>query len=252
MNALAQWNSRSLRAGLAGLALAACAGNAMAAETYQVLSLVGDHLTIARQGTQVGSHLDPDDYLTIPVAENAFDDLAVVAAEGAIRKARPGAAVTMLRAKRSIYAIGDGLMKPDSEQAKALVAWVAKAAPPAPDSRLLLILPYRAEPQFLTYRGYRGSGSVAGLGLYIGGATVDREPIPGFLGVFANLQLVLLDPKTGAVLAQQPVIAGSAYSAAMSKGTWDALDGEAKYAALKTLTQGEIERRVPEMVGSAR
>jgi len=252
MNALAQWNSRSLRTGLAGLALAAWTGTVHAAENYQVLSLVGDHLTVARQGQQIGSHRDQDDYLNVPVVESAFDDIAVVAAEGAIRKARPGAAVTMLRANRAIYSVGDALIKPDSEQARSLVAFVAKAAPPTPDSRLLLILPYRAEPQFLTYNGYRGSGSVAGLGLYIGGATVDREPIPGFLGVFANIQMVLINTQTGAILAQQPVVAGTAYSAAMSKGTWDALDGEKKYAALKSLTQGEIERRIPEMVGAGR
>ncbi|MEO8675321.1 MAG: hypothetical protein ABI569_07065 [Casimicrobiaceae bacterium] len=252
MNALAHRSSRSLRFGFVGLAFAAWIGNALAAESYQVLSLVGDHLTIARQGPQTGSHLDQDDYLAVPVAESAFDDIAVVAAEGAIRKARAGAAVTMLRANRAIYSVGDALIKADSEQARSLVAWVAKAAPPTPDSRLLLILPYRAEPQFLTYNGYRGSGSVAGLGLYIGDATVDREPIPGFLGVFANLQLVLIDTQTGAILAQQPVVAGTAYSAAMSKGTWDALDGEKKYSALKTLTQGEIERRIPELVGAAR
>jgi hypothetical protein len=242
----------SPRAGLAGLALAACAATALGAENYSILSLVGDHFTVVHQGAQTGSHLDQDEYEKFPITGVALDDLAVAAAEAAIRRVRPDATVSLLRASRSIYPTDDGWLKADSAQARSLVAWVAKAAPPSPDSRLLVILPYRTEPQFLTYSGYRGTGSVAGLGFYFGFGTVDREIFPGFLGVFANLQMALVNLQTGAIEAHQPVIAGSAHSAAQSKGIWETLDRARKVAALTTLAQGEIERRIPAMVDAAR
>ena len=235
----------SLPALLAGLALALCTGTALA-DAYAVLSLVGDHVTIVAQGPETGSRLDQDAYQILPVKETALDDYVVVAAEDAVRKARPGATVTKLRANdRAMHGVGEGWLAPNSDALKSLVAFVTKAVPAAPDSHLVLILPLRAEPQFLTYAGYRGSGSVGGLGFYLGDAAIDREAIGGFLGVFANLQVVLVNLQTSAIEGQQRVVAGNAFSGANSKGAWDALSAERKFAVLQTLMQGELARAMP-------
>lgn len=234
-----------------GIAAAAWAGSAFA-EGYAVLSLIGDRMTIVSQGPKTGSHLDQDTYDVLPISVSTLDDLAIAAAEAAIRKSRPAASITRLRAAdRTLLASGDGWLDADATALRALVAFVAKAAPKT-DSHLLLVLPYRTEPQFLTYSGYRGSGSVAGLGFYLGASNVDREALHGFLGVFANLQVLLVSLPSGAIEAHQPVIAGTAYSAALSKGTWNALSPERKIEVLQTLAQEEIERRVSAMVASAR
>ena len=234
-----------LHATLAGVALALCTGPALA-DTYAVLSLVGDRVTIVAQGPETGSRLDQDTYDILPIKESGLDDLVVVATEDAIRKSRPAATVTKLRGtNRGLHAVGEGWLAPNSDALRSLVAFVAKAVPAAPDAHLVLILPYRTEPQFLTYAGYRGSGSVGGLGFYLGVDAIDREVIGGFLGVFANLQVVLVNLQTGAIEAQQSAIAGSAYSAAESRGQWDALTGERKLAVLQTLTRGELERTLP-------
>ena len=194
---------RSPRVALAGLALALFAGTALAAEDFRILSLVGDRLTIITQGPQVGSHLDQDTYDILPIKVSALDDLALDAANKAVRRARPGATIMQLRATdRSLYEVGDGWQKPDSTSIRSLVAYVAKASPVAADSRLLLILPYKTEPQFLTYFGWRGTGAAGGLGFYLGTSNVNRESIPGFLGVFANLQLVLVNLRAGAIKAR--------------------------------------------------
>jgi hypothetical protein len=244
---------RSPRAALAGLVLALFAGTALAAEDFRILSLVGDRLTIITQGPQVGSHLDQDTYDILPIKVSALDDLALDAADKAVRRARPGATIMQLRATdRSLYEVGDGWQKPDSASIRSLATYVAKAAPVAADSRLLLILPYKTEPQFLTYFGWRGTGAAGGMGFYLGTSNVNRESIPGFLGVFANLQLVLVNLQSGAIEAHQPIIAGTAFSAAMTKGAWNALTAERKIEALQALAQGEIENQVSAMVGSRR
>ena len=58
--------------------------------------------------------------------------------------------------------------------------------------------------------------------------------------------------QTGAIEAHQPVIAGTAYSAALTRGAWNALTAEGKIEAVQTLAQGEIEQRVSAMIGSRR
>jgi len=241
-------NLRRLR--IAFVALAAWAGAAGAAE-YVVLSLVGDRITVVSAQTDVGTHLDPNDYTVLPVTGTLLDDTAIVTVEDGIRGARPGATVTKLRATgRAAYAVGDGWLKSGTPEYDELISVVAKAVPTA-DS-LLLVAPYRTTPQFLTYEGYRGQGSVAGLGFYLGAANVDRESLPGFLGVFANLQLALVDMKTKSIVAQQPIIAGKAHSSANSRGVWDTLPADQKVEALRALEQDQIRNQLSQVLGAAR
>ena len=54
------------------------------------------------------------------------------------------------------------------DEIRSLVSFVTQAAPNASGAHLLLIAPYRARPQLRTATDYRGAGSVAGLGFYVG------------------------------------------------------------------------------------
>lgn len=233
------------------LALGAVAGVACG-EDLAVLSLVGKRLTIVVEGQQVGTHLDGNVYTSVPLVDATLDDLVVGVAEAAIKSARPDASVTRLRAHdRAARTIGEGWMPANSAELQAIVSLVALELRPAPGTRLLLVLPYRTEPELASYSGYRGTGSAAGLGFYVGWGPVNRSLISGFLGVFANLQLVLVDMGTGGIVAQERAVVGEVHSAATSTAPWDALSAEAKIAALTTLLRREIERGVRAMLGSA-
>ena len=73
---------------LCAMLLAASAWtNEANAETYVILSLIGDHLTLVGMGGQLGSHLDQNPHQTVPVNGTGFDDFAVRAADASIAKA---------------------------------------------------------------------------------------------------------------------------------------------------------------------
>ncbi len=226
---------------------------AACADAYLVLSLVGDHLTTVIEVPQGDSRVDTNGYEVAPLSGHPLDDFVVGTTGAAIEAAAPGASVTLLRASDpSLYASADGWVDVDAAQIQQLVSFVAKAVPTASNARLLLIAPYRAQPSFKIGGADRGTGSVAGLGFYVGGGNVDTDPTPGFLGVFAHFQLLLIDVQSLAVANRQPVVVGKAYPAADApdKTAWDALTMPRKIAALQELTQNEIRRLIPGMVGS--
>jgi len=228
------------------------------AETIAILSLVGDRLTIVSPAKQIGSHLDQNQYQVVPLAETGFDDAAIRSAHAVITRARPDVTLAPFRARDpELYALRDAWLNADSVNVRALIALVAGSLPPDPDARLLLIAPYKAEIQLKTERQYRGSGKVAGLGFYLDSTTRMERPDTlesgiGFLGVFANFQLLLINLKTNAVEAQERIIAGSTFPAAMApdRTPWNALDADRKSAELDALMSQEIERALPRMLGA--
>lgn len=230
------------------------------AESYLVLSLIGDHLTVYTRVDQVGSHITARRPQIMPMKGTELDDFVVVTAGRVIRKAIPAAEVTMLRARDpELYKMRTGWLDADSIDVRELVKLVSKLFSPPPDSHLLLIAPYRAELQLKYDRGYAGSEvQAAGLGFYVDGytrmtAADTLESVPGFLGVFANFQLLLVDLQRDNVLeVQQRVVVGETFAAARAadKTAWNALSGEKKVAELQFLLEREIDRAVPAMLSS--
>jgi hypothetical protein len=226
-----------------------------AAESYLILSLLGDRLTTVVEGSASGGVADGNQYEVGRMTGTALEDFVVHAADAAIQRAAPAASVTLLRASDPmLYASKDGWFDVSPEQIHALVAFVAQAVPPAPDARLLLIAPYLAQPQLRTATDYRGTGSVAGLGFYVSDRLVPGQGSAGFLGVFANFQLLLINPRTEAVERREIIVDGTAYSAARAPDGFaaNALSREDKIKALQTLVQDGINRVVPAMIGSAK
>jgi len=196
---------------------------------------------------------DANGYEITPLTGHALDDFLVGTTGAAIEAAAPGNTVTLLRATDpALYGSADGWLDVDAALIQRLASFVAKAVPTATDGRLVLIAPYRAHPSFRLGTASRGSGSVAGLGFYVGGPIVDGDPASGFLGVFAHFQLFVIELRSLAIANRQAVVVGTAYPAsdAPDKTAWNALTMPRKIAALQELTQDEIRRLIPGMVGS--
>ena len=243
-----------LRWRVIGLACLAWSG-AACAETFLVLSLLGDHVTTVTEAQLTDSRTDANGYEVAPLSGHALDDFVVGTTGAAIEKAAPGATVTLLRASDpALYASTDGWLDVDAAQIRQLVSFVTKAVPAATEARLLLIAPYRAPPSFKVEGAARGSGSVAGLGFYVSSSLFAGENVPGFLGVFAHFQLLLIDVRGLAVLSRELVVVGAGHPAseAPDKNAWNALTMPRKVAALQELTQNEIRRLIPGMIGSSK
>jgi hypothetical protein len=195
-----------------------------------------------------GTHLDANTYEVHRLPGTGFDDWIANVTESAVGRARPGARVTMLRVSgRSIYGIGSTGDEANVPGLQTLVANLAKHVPAVPDSRVVLVAPLRAEPELLSYEGYLGHGNVAGLGFYVGVMPVNRSWLAGFLGTFANFQLVLYEPRSERIEARERITVGSAVSATESSdgSAWNALSPERKVVVLEALVKAEIERRIP-------
>jgi hypothetical protein len=237
------------------LACAAWTGAAMA-DSYLVLSLLGDHLTTVTERLPAGGGTgDGNQYDVARMAGTALEDFVVGVAEATLRRVAPGASATLLRASDpKLYASSDGWFDIPPEQVHTLVSFVAKAVPPAPDARLLLIAPYLAQPQLRTATDYRGTGSVAGLGFYVSNRLQDGQGSAGFFGVFANFQMLVINLRSEVVERREIIVAGTAYAAARAPDgvASNALSSEEKVKVLQSLVRDEIEQRLPGMLSAAK
>jgi hypothetical protein len=242
---------------ITGLAFVAWTATARA-ETYLIISLIGDHLTIVTPMQSVGSHGDTNKYETVPLGNSELDDFAVRTAGAVVGKVRPTDKVEMLRAvDPTLRKMSGSWLDAGSINVQALVTLVADLFKPPSDSHLLLIAPLRGELELKTQQDYRGQGKAAGLGFYVDGATrltssETGEMGTGFLGIFANFQLLLVSIHDGRLEGQQRAVAGTTIAAARAadKNPWNALAAPQKIAALQFLIKGEIERVLPGMLGS--
>ena len=249
-----RFSSWAVVAGIAFVAWTAAAR----ADTYLIISLVGDHLTIVTPIQSVGSHGDTNKYETVPLGNSELDDFAVRTAGAVVGKVRPTDKVEMLRAvDPALRKMSGSWLDAGSINVQALVTLVADLFKPPSDSHLLLIAPLRGEMELKTQQDYRGQGKAAGLGFYVDGATrlqssETGEMGTGFLGIFANFQLLLVSIHDSKLEGQQRAVVGTTVAAARAadKNPWNALTAPQKVTALEFLMKGEIERVLPGMLGS--
>jgi hypothetical protein len=241
-----------------GLALVARVAIAQA-DTYLIISLLGDHLTVVTPVAAVGSRLDTNRYETVPLGDTDLDDFAVRTAAAVVSKERPDDKLELLRAvDPSLRKMSGAWIDAGSINVEELVTLIADTFKPPPDSHVLLIVPRRDELELKTDHDYRGGhAKVAGLGFYVDNVTrfADSKEIGfGFLGIFANFQLALINLQTRSIESQQRAVTGTtrAASRAADKNPWNALTGAQKVATLKSLMKGEIERVLPGMLGVAK
>src|SRR6266513_4599799 len=84
------------------------------AESYVILSLIGDHVTIVGQGSQVGSHLDQNKNEIVPLVDSQLDDFAASVADATIAKLRPDAGAATLHASDpTMYRMSDSWLDAD-------------------------------------------------------------------------------------------------------------------------------------------
>ena len=241
--------------GLLGLAFAAWAGDGFA-QTYLVLPLLGDRVTIVTAERQSG-RVDSSRYEVVPQTVPTFDNHVLRAVQGTFQRARPDTAIIMLRATDpKLFALRDAWLDSDDVNVRALWLFIARQSAASAASHLLLITPYRSEPQMKVGGGeYRGTGKVAGLGFYLDGVTRLRrsdtdETATGFLGVFANFQLILINLQSETIEARERITVGQTFAAAraVDKSPWEALSPARKDAVLAHLITEEIENVLPGML----
>jgi len=103
-----------------------------------------------------------------------------------------------------------------------------------------------------------GTGRVAGLGVYVDRMThLERQhagdAYPGYLGLFANFRVFVVDLHDGRVLADDIVTSGTTYAVARSptRDPMKVISAEEKVRALEALIDREIARVLPPLLAKA-
>ena len=248
-------SSRFLLALAAVLPALASPAHAQAAPTYAVLSLIGDQLDAVTYQPQIGTLLDSNTHLAMPMgAGNVLDTAALRATNSALRATVAVTDVALLAtsapaiyADESRFFVGDQVRLP---------ADIETAVAQAKASRLVLITKHRGEAHLKTKHGFVGNGKIEGLGFYLD--TVHRihdeditDRTVGFIAPFVYIDVTLVDTASHTVLRQTAITASETVMGAGNANganTWGALSPEQKMAALNRLLSTSLAEVVPQLV----
>ena len=246
-----------MRTLLAALTMFLAAGACAAGRTYAVMSFVGDGLLVVQHRTSAGSSLSPNARQFVTLADPAFDRTALLAVDGALRRADPSAKVVLLggRDPAALEAQSRTLGAPGAAQAVADA--LRPHLPATGATHLVLVLKSRHAGRLRAEEGHADAGELEGLGFYVDPTLVTRHDASGladrgFLAPFAYIDVALVDLGTGKVLAERPVHASTPYPASKSGGLdpWEALPAEEKTRVLEALLRKEVEAAVPALLGA--
>jgi hypothetical protein len=223
---------------------------------YAVISLVGDRMYVVVYQTQTGTILDANRRESVSLGNSYFDDAALLAAQAAVGKAEPGAAVALMRARSaSLYETQDKLI----EGSKLVVPEeLAGALQETRATHLILFTKYRTEARLRELHGTTGAGKLEGLGYYVDPVlrmqrSDTGERGIGFLAPYVYIKAALFDLTSLKLLNEMAITASTTLSAARNKqGTdpWTTLSSAEKFEHLRSMLTREIERVVPALVAA--
>jgi hypothetical protein len=236
------------------LAIPTLASNAQAvtppASTYAVLALVGDKLDAVTYQPQIGTLLDANTHLAVPMTVDLLDTAA-------LRATLPGIDVALLAASTpDMFADEARLFDGDHVR---LPADIETAVTQEKASKLVLITKHRSEARLAVQSGFIGNGKIEGLGFYVDSyhrleAVDNPGGTVGFLSPFVYVDVTLVDVASHAIVRRTTITASRTFvpaSIAKANAVWDTLDGKAKVAALTDLLSDNLATVIPQLVQPA-
>ncbi len=226
----------------------------LAPRSYAVMSLVGDVINVRGVRPGVGTRSEAEGNWVFPINEPVFDTAALLAADGAIKAAQPGAKVVLMMTQDSgLYQAQNAMFDAayaNQDNRNYLIGLLKERGV----SHLVLITKERANARFKLVDGYAGQGTLEGLGFYID-ETLDlrtvatSEASSGMLGPYAYVKVRLLDATTLALVRETRatnssiLVKPSAMPNAMEM--WTTLSSEKKIEYIKCLLGDAVREAVP-------
>jgi hypothetical protein len=239
-------------------ALGIAAPQALAAQKYAVLSLVGDSMTVVTYRPSVGSRLDKNDRAAIALNDPVYDRAAAKAVEDALKGMDGQNSVVVLAASSGGNLFKDQHFLFDGRRVHLGDEFSANLRRSGA-THLVLITKHRADAKVPLKYGSMGSGTVEGLGFYIDRqAVVDRqedaELANGFLGPFVYIKVSLVDLANGNVVRDRTITVSQGVTVPRnaSNDPWTALSPDEKARMLRGLMTAELGRVVPALVTDAK
>jgi hypothetical protein len=251
-------NMRAIARSVTLLAAAAVGCTAASAARYAVVPLVGQQLTIVHAQPVTSTNLDRNRYESLPFTDDVFDRTIRSAIDQVVKARQQGDQTLLVGVSMPAAALAVDGADALAAAREDIVAAVAPRAVEAGAEYLILVLPHRAPPALRTVDGNIGTGRVAGIGLYVNrfqrtSIVGQAEVANGFLGLFANFRIQVVDARSRALLAEEVGTVGYMFSASLAGDTnpLTALTSEQKIAGLRTLLHDELTRIVPGLLARA-
>lgn len=248
---------RLLWSSTAALLLSCGAQAATSAPSYAVIALVGDQLDIVTYQPQVGSELDSNTHMRLPLSEDELDTAALRAINRSLRASRPGAQIALLAASTpDSFADQDRLFNGDHV---TLPAEIDAAVHREGASTLVLVTKHRGDARLQVADGVIGSGKLDGLGYYLDTNKHLRNREKGvrsigYIAPYVYVDVNLIDVATNTLLKRSTIATGYVIGTsrrAEAVNPWDALTSQEKVATLKSLLTRELQSTMPTLLGDA-
>jgi hypothetical protein len=240
---------------LAAGVVASAPGLAAAAESYAVVSLVGDSVTIVGYRAATGSHFDQNTHEQVALGDGVFDRLATRVAANTIHRTVPDAAIQIIDVPDRVrFADPPDWTAPDGPLPSLLSS--VRPLLKRPDTHYLVVVgKFRGDARLRVANGTLGSGKLTGLGFYLDPFRHLRnsagETGRGFVAPFAYVQVTLVDLRTGAVVrstSDEETVTRANAGPDASLDPWDALTSAQKVRILQNELGRAVQKTVPRVV----
>jgi len=242
------------------LALAACLAVSTLAlpalgqqpQSYAVLSLAVDKLTMVAPQMTTGSHIDRNLRQIVDLPDDSMDIATVQAAELAIKQLQPGAAVELF-STRSAKAYAAAGMDEATEDTAALMAALKPFFSNTQAPYFVLITKHREDAKLQFHKAMHGIGKLAGAGFYVDEHQDQRivdantgENLSGFFAPYASLRFRLIEIAGQKVIRDTTAQASKVHAGSLSApSAWNSMSPEDKTKLLQRM----INQTVSEGVG---
>jgi hypothetical protein len=228
---------------------------ATAAE-YLLASLVSDRITIIHAGAMMtGSNLDNNRYQVVATPQVPFDDAIQAAIAEAVTKKDPEAKFKGLAFREGLPGV-DAAKDAPADVARKLAAALAPVLKAGERQWIVAVLPFVTDVRLRSSARNLGRGRAGGVGYLLDRNTVIIEgdkSNSGFLGGWANFRVVLVDPSSGAIVAESlgqhgvinPVVSNVGEKAI---NPWDAVSADDKLEMINNVLSSELRRAMPALV----
>lgn len=231
----------------------ACVQAADGPDSYAVVALFGDDLSIVYYVPATGSSLDRNDQQHLALSDGHFDTLAAQVSTRAICDVLPSASVESVTLPDDVLAAGLETALP------SLLAGAKDRLKDKDTHYLVVIGKYRGDARLKAANGHLGSGKLAGIGFYVDRylkmhKTDTGEHGRGFVAPFAYLTVSLIDLRTGTVIRSEPVTESMTRANVGPSTTldpWEALTPDEKIRSLDVVVRRALLRTVPHVVAPA-
>lgn len=219
------------------------------ANTFAILSLLGDRLTVVSHVSQTGTNFGSERRNVVKLTTPAFDHAVLQAAESAVKAAMPDAKTVLLVARDpAVYDAQSEAIEVD-QPITALLPRIDSLVAPAHASRLILITKIRYDAEVVIRTGNIAFGKLDGLGFYVDTnrpmANVKTgDTYRGLVAPYAYFRVSLVDLAANRVIAEQSVHLGVALASHAGVGTWEEITPQEKMNALQSLLREQVSRSV--------